>query len=344
MVEAAGSPEGTRSRAVEALHEWGLDMAGARDLVAVLAEQGLLASDGATTGPDPVSDFVVAHHAATHNLGTRVSPLSEAERDEVTELIENVLAQHGCLAAVPTEAIRALVLLTGRSATALPVTAEHVLAAASAPGTVDAEASLGEAYPTSDDVRDAWIRWSIHVEEHNLQRPLTAEERDELGEQFDAWLAGLTRGRAVTHTQWGVACPESATFPKPHRRFDEIDARAPRLDPDEVVVRREVTDWRPADGTERSFWRDLATGVPCPRNGDVLCTVTDPGHLHRAIHMDAAPEVTHELSLTHDTPDEDGPCFTNLWCGTCSCGGFSARRVWRNDVEAAFAAHKDAAG
>lgn len=290
-------------------------------------------------GSPQAFDYAVAHYAATHNLDTRVSPSPEDQKDQATELIENVLAQYGCLAAVPTEAIRALVLLMWRSPTAVDV------AAAEPPVTdaLGAEATLLEGYPTSDDVREAWISWSIHVSEHNLRRQLTAEERDELGAEFDTWLARLTGGRAATRTQWGVACPEAPTFPKPHRRFDEIDARAPRLDPDEVVVRREVTDWRAADGTERSFWRDLATGVPCPRDGDVLCTITDPDHLHRAIHMDAAPEPVHELTMTHDTPDEDGPGFTNLWCGTCSCGGFSARRVWRKDVETAFAAHKDAA-
>ena len=41
------------------------------------------------------------------------------------------------------------------------------------------------------------------------------------------------------------------------------------------------------EGTEPPFWRDLATGEPCPRSGPVLCTITSPDHLHRAIHMDA---------------------------------------------------------
>ena len=48
------------------------------------------------------------------------------------------------------------------------------------------------------------------------------------------------------------------------------------------------------------FWRDLTTGEPCPRDGAVLCTVTNPDHLHRAIHMDA-PVVPDSPDLRIDS-------------------------------------------
>lgn len=51
-----------------------------------------------------------------------------------------------------------------------------------------------------------------------------------------------------------------------------------------------MTDIQNAD--TKPFFRDLTTGEPCPRMGRLLCTITDPDHLHRAIHMDQPSEVT----------------------------------------------------
>lgn len=42
------------------------------------------------------------------------------------------------------------------------------------------------------------------------------------------------------------------------------------------------------------YFRDTTTGEPCPRRGDLMCTIATREHLHRAISLDAAgtPEST----------------------------------------------------
>ena len=63
------------------------------------------------------------------------------------------------------------------------------------------------------------------------------------------------------------------------------DDRAP-INVTGLVRRLGVTVTDAPEVDESQFWRDLTTGEPCPRSGSMLCTITDPDHLHRAIHMD----------------------------------------------------------
>ena len=109
-------------------------------------------------------------------------------------------------------------------------------------------------------------------------------------ERFDAWLA--ERDRQVAEQAGERIAAALVLTDAEWREFQQIpdqgyshrawlDARAARIArADSAAPARPTTDDRP-------FWRDLATGEPCPRSGPVLCAITDPNHLHRAIHMDA---------------------------------------------------------